>query len=98
MFRIRSFMIFLCRKCYLLEKKMNESVLWQDNTFNQVLAGKQHNFSTEIKMADIDVQIEKLRAAMHQNYIHLSRATDDKVKSAIMDNTAAVSGTEYSSE
>ena len=59
-------MIFLCRKYYLLEKKMNESVLWQDNTFNQVLAlkkhfwaGKQHNFSTEIKMADIDEQIEK---------------------------------------
>ena len=37
-------------------------------------------------MADIDEQIEKLRAAMHQNCINLSRATDDKVKSAIMDN------------
>ena len=86
-------MIFLCRKYYLLEKKMNESVLWQDNTFNQVLVlkkhfwvGKQHNFSTEIKMGDIDEKIEKLRAAMRQNCINLSRATDDKVKSAIMDN------------
>ena len=37
-------------------------------------------------MADINEQIEKLRAAMHQNCINLSRATDDKVKSAIMDN------------
>ena len=37
-------------------------------------------------MADIDEKIEKLRAAMHQNCINLSRATDDKVKSAIMDN------------
>ena len=37
-------------------------------------------------MADIHEQIEKLRAAMHQNCINLSRATDDKVKSAIMDN------------
>ena len=42
MFRIRSFMIFLCRKYYLLEKKTNESVLRQDNTFNQVLAPKKH--------------------------------------------------------
>ena len=37
-------------------------------------------------MADIDEQIEKLRAAIRQNCINLSRATDDKVKSAIMDN------------
>ena len=37
-------------------------------------------------MADIDEKIEKLRAAMRQNCINLSRATDDKVKSAIMDN------------
>ena len=38
-------------------------------------------------MADIDEKIEKkLRAAMHQNCINLSSATDDKVKSAIMDN------------
>ena len=37
-------------------------------------------------MVDIDEKIEKLRAAMRQNCINLSRATDDKVKSAIMDN------------
>ena len=37
-------------------------------------------------MADIDEKIEKLRAAMRQNCINLSKATDDKVKSAIMDN------------
>ena len=40
----------------------------------------------EIKMADIDEKIDKLRAAMRQNCINLSRATDDKVKLAIMDN------------
>ena len=37
-------------------------------------------------MADIDEKIEILRAAMHQNCINLSRANDDRVKSAIMDN------------
>ena len=37
-------------------------------------------------MGDIDEKIEKLRAAMRQNCINLSRATDDKVKLAIMDN------------
>ena len=54
-------MMFMCGKWYLLENKTKESVLWQDNTFNRNLApkkhfwvGKQHNFDTEIKMADID--------------------------------------------
>ena len=37
-------------------------------------------------MADIDEKIEILRAAMHQNCINLSRANDDRVKTAIMDN------------
>ena len=37
-------------------------------------------------MADIDEKIEILRAAMHQNCINLSRANDERVKSAIMDN------------
>ena len=37
-------------------------------------------------MADIDEKIEILRASMHQNCINLSRANDDMVKSAIMDN------------
>ena len=37
-------------------------------------------------MADIDEKIEILRAAMHQNCINLSRANDDRVKLAIMDN------------
>ena len=43
MFRIRRFMLFLCRKYYLLEKKMKESVLRQDNTFSTeetLLSGK----------------------------------------------------------
>ena len=37
-------------------------------------------------MVDIDEKIEKLRAAMRQNCINLSRANDERVKSAIMDN------------
>ena len=37
-------------------------------------------------MVNFDEKIEKLRAAIHQNCINLSRATDDQVKSAIMDN------------
>ena len=37
-------------------------------------------------MADIDEKIEILRAAMHQNCTNLSRANDERVKSAIMDN------------
>ena len=37
-------------------------------------------------MADIDEKIEILRAAMHQNCINLSRANDERVKLAIMDN------------
>ena len=90
MFRIWSLMMFMCGKWYLLQNKTKESVLWQDNTFNRNLAlkkhfwaGKQHNFDTEIKMADIDEKIEILRAAMHQNCINLSRANDDRVRSAI---------------
>ena len=65
--------MFMCGKWYLLENKTNTSVLRQDNTFNRNLAPKkhfwarkQHNFDTEIKMADIDEKIEILRAAMHQ--------------------------------
>ena len=41
-------------------------------------------------MADIDEKIDKLRAAMHQNCINLSRATDDKVKLVIMDNISNI--------
>ena len=70
-------MMFMCGKWYLLKNKTKESVLWQDNTFNWNLApkkhfwvGKQHNFDTEIKMADIDEKIEILRAAMCQNCIN----------------------------
>ena len=40
-------MLFLCRKYYLLEKKMNESVLRQDNTFSAeetLLIGKTRLF------------------------------------------------------
>ena len=37
-------------------------------------------------MADIDEKIEILRAAMRQNCINLSRANDERVKLAIMDN------------